>query len=216
MTKPVIKDDYWVRARLNISQAFPTEVKWVQAETPAAAATDTRPYNYVIEYCCGPESFIGKYVREDCWYVRLTIENDLTTESGFKHAQECFRKAIEGGGSILLWVAIPCTGGSPWQNYNKQFPNARKLIREHIRVYITLFNNLVRLTSWVRGLQTFEGTRPNFSFYVALEWPKECSYWRDERVQHYVTALGLQSVVVNGCRVNLRSVVNNELIAKLG
>ena len=30
MTNPVVKNDYWVRARLNISQAFPTEVKWVQ------------------------------------------------------------------------------------------------------------------------------------------------------------------------------------------
>jgi hypothetical protein len=172
LTKPIIKPDYWLRARLNTSLAFRSEVKWTHAETPIAAAPPTdRPRNFIIEYCCGDESKIGKGVKPGCGNFRLTIKHDLTTEAGYKHAQNCFRIAMKLGGSILLWVAIPCTGGSPWQNFNKQFPNARILIEQHLRVYTALFNNLIRLTAWVRGLQVNGEAQPNFSFFTAMEWP---------------------------------------------
>ena len=97
---------------------------------------DTEPCNRtIIEYCCGSESKLGQLTRfsKECKRVRLTIENDLRTEKGRRQALDEVRQA---DGSILLWCAIPCTGGSPWQNYNKKFPNARIMIAQHIADFV--------------------------------------------------------------------------------
>ena len=35
--------------------------------------------------------------------------------------------------------------------------------------------------------------------HIAWEWPKPCTYWRDKRVQAFITRHRLQSVVFDGC-----------------
>eukprot|EP00975_Prorocentrum_lima_P027530 5786009-Prorocentrum_lima.AAC.1 len=56
----------------------------------------------------------GKLAPEGCSVVRLTEETDMTTSSGLNYAKAMIR--AESGKSIMLWGAIPCTGGSSWQH----------------------------------------------------------------------------------------------------
>eukprot|EP00972_Heterocapsa_arctica_P011207 1641831-Heterocapsa_arctica.AAC.1 len=55
--------------------------------------------------------------RDGCEVIRIAKENDVTTAKGLKMAMEAVKRP-----SCMLWVAIPCTGGSPWQHINKMKP----------------------------------------------------------------------------------------------
>ena len=40
----------------------------------------------IVEFCCGSESRIGALAPPDCEVIRLTIDDDLTTEAGLEKA----------------------------------------------------------------------------------------------------------------------------------
>ena len=65
----------------------------------------------------------------------------MTTANGLKHAMNLIIQANARHELIMLWGALPCTGGSPWQNYNKKFPTAAAKIRIHIKIFKKLFDN---------------------------------------------------------------------------
>ena len=232
LTKPITKPEYWNAARLNLSIALPSEVKW--KVPPQAAAPSTtglisgssfKGKRAIIEFCCGNDSRIGKLADDNCIVVRLTEEHDLTTESGLNHAKQAATDLVEGGiTDILLWVSIPCTGGSRWQSYNKKFASARIKIANHIRVFNSIWHSLEILTVFIRSKQFPQDNqqvatsgsfvRPRFRYWVSVEWPSGCAYWKLEKVKKFERENGLSKVRVNGCMVELRSVVSNKLIAK--
>jgi len=92
----------------------------------------------------------------------------MTSEVGLSLATHIITKAHKEGLPILLWGAILCTGGSAWQNYNKQFPGAAAKIRQHIKLFSKLFANFMILA---RLVISFNGT-------IVNEWPKGCAYWK--------------------------------------
>jgi hypothetical protein len=99
----------------------------------------------LIEYCCGEDSLLGGpgAFRDGCMMHRLTIKHDMTTRAGYDHAVNLVRQA---GCPILLWVSIPCTGGSPWQKVNlKTVPNMKAKLEEHRRVFLALWENMMPL-----------------------------------------------------------------------
>ena len=55
---------------------------------------------------------------QGCRVFRLTKREDMTTDYGLEFAKAFFDGAPRHV-AICLWVSIPCTGGSPWQNMNK-------------------------------------------------------------------------------------------------
>ena len=73
----------------------------------------------------------------------------MTTEAGVSLAMHVINKAHKQGLQVLLWGAIPCTGGSAWQNYNKQFPGAAAKIRQHIKIFNKLIDNFMMLARLV-------------------------------------------------------------------
>ena len=66
----------------------------------------------LIEFCCGPESLLGKVTKQSkgCNVVRLTQEIDVTSD----HGVELAMNSIDGP-YTLLWGSIPCTRSCPWQ-----------------------------------------------------------------------------------------------------
>ena len=52
-----------------------------------------------------------------CSVVRLTEREDMTTDDGYRFAQSAVNSSNKRN-MVLIWSAIPCTGGSPWQNIN--------------------------------------------------------------------------------------------------
>ena len=88
-----------------------------------------------MEFCCGRNSRLGRPYpwNEGCEVIRLTLDDDVTTPAGRK-------KAVASVSTrelpVLLWVSIPCTGGSPWQRKNKKMgKSTRKLVARRIRAY---------------------------------------------------------------------------------
>eukprot|EP00972_Heterocapsa_arctica_P057403 8471295-Heterocapsa_arctica.AAC.1 len=61
----------------------------------------------IVEFCRGEQSLMGakSRQRDGCEVIRITEENDVTTEQGLKMAMDAVRRP-----NCLLWVAIPCTG----------------------------------------------------------------------------------------------------------
>ena len=72
----------------------------------------------IIELCTSTNSRIGqKHQRsEGCLVVRITEDDDLTSSSGVDKALSIIEQYA--GLPILIWVSVPCTGGSQWQRLN--------------------------------------------------------------------------------------------------
>ena len=69
----------------------------------------------IVEFCCGPNSRIGNRAPPGCEVIRLPAEDDLTTQAGLDKA---LAAVSVPGLPCLLFGALPCTGGSPWQRLN--------------------------------------------------------------------------------------------------
>ena len=104
---------------------------------PVGAAPGRRdpagpPDRTIVEFCCGHNSRIGqpRNKKPGCRVVRLTVDDDLRKRSGMETAL----KAVREHHNVLLWVAIPCTGGCPWQRINsKRSPETAAKIKVHKR-----------------------------------------------------------------------------------
>ena len=74
----------------------------------------------LIEYCCAADSLLGapSIAGVGCAVVRLTIENDLTTEEGLNYATKSVNEAPPDQ-YVHFWASLPCTAGSPWQSMNR-------------------------------------------------------------------------------------------------
>jgi hypothetical protein len=83
----------------------------------------------IVEFCTSNDSRIGKMAPPNCEVVRLTIDDDLTSDEGLAKA---LAAVSDPSFQVLLFGALPCTGGSQWQNYNwKRGPDTQDKIRGH-------------------------------------------------------------------------------------
>ena len=65
-----------------------------------------------VEFCTNPDSRIGKLAPPGVEVVRLTIKEDMTTSDGLAKALNAINTPRA---TIVLFGALPCTGGSQWQ-----------------------------------------------------------------------------------------------------
>ena len=70
---------------------------------------------------------------------------------------------------------------------------ARNLLVEHLRLFRLLFDAVRKIAGLVQRV----------GGYIAMEWPRQCSYWLDPDVQQFVWEHGLQSVHLDGCMFGL-------------
>ena len=112
----------------------PTPSKNNRRTLMAGVANPTSGRNNImlLEWCCSDSSFFGmpSVDSKGCIVTRLTMREDITTDYGYRYAQSAFNNAPRAN-TICLWSAIPCTGGSPWQNLNKRLPRGMERIQEH-------------------------------------------------------------------------------------
>jgi len=91
-------------------------VAGVAAVVPASAPvlvnlTKTR---YIIEYCCGEGSLLGKPAPPDCVVFRITKAVDPTTSQG----EMFFKGSVSTYPPGLLWASIPCIARCGWSRVN--------------------------------------------------------------------------------------------------
>jgi len=106
----------------------------------------------IIELCTSATSRMGMPTKysEDCEVVRITVDDDLTTAVGLEKALSAVRNLK--GSDILLWISIPCTGGSPWQRINCAFSErARLSVAQHIALYRVLLRQAAVVAREVRA-----------------------------------------------------------------
>lgn len=73
----------------------------------------------LIEFCCGSDSLLGQRTKQSkgCRVIRITEDVDgSSAAAAYLSATGCV------SGKALLFVSIPCIGGTGWQNINKLFP----------------------------------------------------------------------------------------------
>ncbi len=149
------------------------------------------PQRTIIEYCCSNESLIGSTATPNCNVIRLTQDHDMTSEKGLLHALDL---ANEAGQHTLLWCAIPCTGGCPWQEVNmRKIPNFENKLAIHKEKFHKLWNNFEILARTVIA----NGGK------IAIEWPTSCAYWSYHTVQRFIKNINLDSVTLHGCALGL-------------
>ena len=153
----------------------------------------------IIEYCCGQNSAIGKYTTSSL-VVRFTAEDDLTkkeTLATVKAVAEANPKA-----SVLLWVAIPCTGGSPLQHIN----HARGMDPDRLRAHWKLFRKL-----W-SGFEKVGQRIQSLGGQIVIEWPHRCQYWNDPRVAAYIRRNAFVKFKIDGCMYDMKPFKTNPSI----
>ena len=131
--------------------------------------------------------------------MRLTEKEDMSTKEGLAYALKQVKRYADSGFNILLWGAIPCTGGSPWQSFNIKIPGVAAKIRRHIALYRKLFANFTILARFVYRL--------GLKGFVVNEWPERCRYWTYDEVVALRNELMPFETVIHGCSLGLKSIV---------
>ena len=138
----------------------------VVAASPNAVGAE---YNRVlIELCAGGNSRLcqPREQAKGCYTVRITAEDDLTSATGRPKVLDVISKYRDT--PILVWVSIPCTGGSTWQRVNREKSQKVEMsIKQHSRMFTLLFDSPLLIASHCG---------PSVCF--AVEWPRYCDYWK--------------------------------------
>ena len=144
----------------------------------------------IVEFCTNEDSRMGEeqYGSDGCKITRLTIKDDVTTPEGRDKAM----KAV-GGKNTLLWVSIPCTGGSPWQNLNRKKPGGEERVQKHYDEFYKIWETL-RCTA---------AECDRHGGKICIEWPTNCAYWKLPRVKEFIEMYHLQTVNIHGCALGL-------------
>ena len=121
-----------------------------------------KPPRIIVELCASPDSKLGELCPPDCNFARFTEEDDLTHKYTIDRAM---RKVTQG--DVLVWISIPCVGGTPWQNLNQNLPGFHKRMRKHKELHDALWESCTQIAT--------EAMKWGGS--VVLEWPTNCRYW---------------------------------------
>jgi hypothetical protein len=155
--------------------------------------TDDAP-RVIIEFCCGPDSRIGRpqFVSKSCKVFRLTLEHDMTTNTGFDYAMSL----VERHPGCFLWGSLPCTAGCSFFNINQVHESAWAKHEEQVETYIKLRQNFFDIG---RAVLRLKGE-------VAWEWPANCQLWGDPHLVKFEDVCQMQRCSFNGCAFGLVSV----------
>ena len=96
--------------------------------------------------------------------------------------------------SVLVWVSLPCTGGTPWTYINLRHPTGNRKVKQHRRKFAVLWTSLVEFLSALPGV------------HVAIEWPRGCTYWGLPKVRKLIDKLCLAPYHFDGCAVGLKGI----------
>ena len=141
-----------------------------------------------VEFCTNPDSRIGTLAPPGVEVIRLTIDDDLTTPDGLAKAIDAISTP---DATVVLFGALPCTGGSQWQRLNWYRGNAetRGRILQHRKIFRVLWRNFVIVAE--RCVALGGG--------IAFEWPRSCAYWHDHSVRSFIRRNKLTKVHFDGC-----------------
>ena len=145
-----------------------------------------------MEVCCHEESKLSesRKVSEGCHVLQFTEKNDLFDADVRK---EIARQVNDFDGEVLVWVSIPCTGGTSWSYVNLKHPSAAAKVRRHVKVFHGLKAFLLFMSSLKRRV------------FIAIEWPRNCRYWKLRKGAQFMNSMQLITFNFHGCMVGIRN-----------
>ena len=174
--KPFVNAEKWKLA-VHLLAINPTNPKTPQKALANVAGVPLSPANAVpstrgpvaksdakrsiVEFCCHPESKLSQTNRkwsDGCEVLQFTKEFYLNEIDNQIRVAE-YVNSFEGDVKPLIWISLPCTGGTPWTYINMRIPSAREKILKHIREFDRLW---ISSKSCLRMLSC--------DFHIALEW----------------------------------------------
>ena len=136
----------------------------------------------LIEFCCGPESKLGdqsRKVSKCCYVIGCTEERDVTVRTNRMDIRDEVMTALAGSAShpcpILVWISIPCTGGTTWSDVNLQHESARLKGEYHRHAFDKIWSSMIVFMNLIRHLNPM----------IAIVWPAHCAYWKFNRVDKF-------------------------------
>ena len=150
----------------------------------------------MIEFCCGQDSNLGKPSKASrgCKVIRVHERIDASSRSCDDMIWGELGPIVRNNPlvKVLVYAALPCTGGSSWQFVNEAGgPNEK--VREKKRMFRKLLKSLRRLMLRLADYKPF----------LAFELPKSCAYWKWPEVQSLVKQYNLVKFRVDGCAVGV-------------
>ena len=120
----------------------------------------------------------------------------MTSSTGLHKALMSVRQSqMKHPGHVMLWCAIPCTGGSQWYRINRRFPTAREKRKKHLKLFHKLWSHFVTVAEFALR----DGC------CLAIEWPQSCEYWGFTVVKEFLKSHGLKQFDFDGCMYGLTS-----------
>ena len=120
----------------------------------------------------------------------------MTSNDGFRFALSAVNSSNKNN-MALIWSAIPCTGGSPWQNINRLFPVGEERVHGHLKMFKALWKKLVMFVEWLNSVGR--------KWRICIEWPKNCAYWNWKEVRSFLAKWNVQEICFDGCAIGLRA-----------
>ena len=136
-------DDNWKQAgHLNLGNHWSGKTVFFEAHIPQAKSvaaeksksgviqeksSDGEAVDRVlVEACCGKKSCLSTptSTNKGCKCVRITEEEDFTTDQGLETGLQPIRGATPG--TMLTFFSLSCTGGSVWQRLNYTRPGSTR------------------------------------------------------------------------------------------
>ena len=168
-------------------------------------ASESKPVvTRIIEFCCDENSAIGIVAgaTANTEVLRCTERHDVLTHQGLQRVLD-YAKVNKG---CHLWASIPCTAWSSIQNLNLSQHGesfAEYLDREKGKS-LKLMGAFIKVA---REVLAGGGE-------IAFEWPRYSTGWHEKLTQRWMNEFKTQTVVLDGCSQDLRSIKTGELIKK--
>lgn len=172
------------------------------ADCSKGLGASPKPNRLIVEVCRHPKSKLGqpREESEGCHILQVTERSDLLDASV---CREIANQVNEFDGYVLIWVSIPCAGGTSWSFVNMKHPTAALKVKHHVKVFHRLWDAFLKFMTLIKKRS-----------FIAMEWPRNCRYWKAKKVAKFFDAKRLITYNFHGCMVGIKNKDNDVPIKK--
>ena len=161
-----------------------------------------KPNRLLVEICCSPMSKLSDASRQaavGCRVIQFTEKHSLLDEEYQSYVASIVND-FPMSKHVLLWLSLPCTGGTSWSHVNLKIPSAAKKVMKHVKTMKKLWKAFERFCQLL-----------NRDFDVAIEWPQNCRYWRFPRIMKFINEFSLRRYDFHGCMLGTKDHEGNPI-----
>ena len=100
----------------------------------------------IVEVCCSSDPLLGQIASKefkDCHVAHITETCDLNKPDIRRDIESLVKSCAKHGIPVLIWVSLPCAGGSSWSHVNLTLPGNREKVIEARKTFVKLWGSFV-------------------------------------------------------------------------